>query len=153
MHFTKEDIRRYLLGRLPLPDASRLEEHLRSCQACQNELNAAVEGLRESVRMGRRAAADSDRRREMRFRVDEPATVHVLLAPASRTDGRIIEASKGGLKLRVGRPLLPGALLQVRSEDTIAMGEVRHCVRVGSEFEVGVQLIDVTRILPREGKS
>jgi hypothetical protein len=63
-------------------------------------------------------------------------------------DVRVLDVSKGGLKLRVPKFLDRGTLIQVHlrgleeagllQEDLMAVAEVRHCAVAGDGFEIGV---------------
>jgi hypothetical protein len=45
--------------------------------------------------------------------------------------------------LRVPAAMLPGTMVQVRFLDRIALGEIRYCIPVASEYYVGVRFQDV----------
>jgi len=86
-----------------------------------------------------------ERRSEPRVRVDIVARLKCLnplisTGPSARV--RIIEISYHGMKLRVGRELLPGGLVQIIVSGRILMGTVRHAQRSGSDFEVGIRLTE-----------
>jgi hypothetical protein len=87
-----------------------------------------------------------EKRVDPRAPIDEPASVKIL-HPATtsheRMDGRAVNLSRSGLKLRVPEPLLPGTVVQVRFLDRIALGEIRYCIPTGTEFYVGVRFQDV----------
>jgi hypothetical protein len=65
-------------------------------------------------------------------------------------EGQIIESSEGGLKVRLQQPLFTGTLLQLRTDRTIYMAELRHGRTVGSEFEVGLKIYAVTHLPKRD---
>jgi len=78
--------------------------------------------------------------------MDEPASAKVLhpaVTSGERVDGRLVNLSRSGLKLRLPTPMLPGTIVQVRFMDRIAMGEIRYCIPTGSEYYVGVKFQDV----------
>lgn len=91
------------------------------------------------------AVARSERRAEPRIDADQPATLRLLnpLQASVRIFAHVIESSRGGLKLRLDRPLMPGTLIQVRTGGRLLLGEVRFCNSVGSVFHAGVRLQDV----------
>ncbi len=86
-----------------------------------------------------------ERRSEPRSPADQSATIKLLspLETASRIPARIIEISRGGLRLRVDRALMPGAIVQIRVDEKLLMGEIRFCNPDGEKFQVGVRLQDV----------
>ena len=95
--------------------------------------------------------AGANRRQEARVSTDEPAKMRVLrpLDPLGR-EVRVLDISKGGLKLQVPDPLQPGMLVQVRLRTAIALAEVRYCVPAGGVYHAGLRLQDVfwTRGIP-----
>ena len=84
------------------------------------------------------------RRREVRFPVNEECSLHVL-NPFSdtRRKVRLLDVSKGGLKLRLPQSLDPGAQVQVGLRDALVLGSVRYCRSAGPDFEIGIQIDDV----------
>ena len=81
--------------------------------------------------------------------MDEPAsvkTLHPVVTSGDRVDGRVMNLSRSGLKLRVPKPMLPGTMVQVRFKDKIALGEIRYCIPVGAEYYVGVRFQDVMEV-------
>jgi hypothetical protein len=92
------------------------------------------------------APEQSERRVDPRAPLDEPAAIKILHPAATsgdRMDGRAVNLSRSGLKLRVPQPMLPGTMVQVRFMDRIALGEIRYCIPTGPEFYVGVRFQDV----------
>ena len=85
-----------------------------------------------------------ERRREHRIPSNDPGSLQVLkpFSPEMHSI-RIVEVSRGGLKLRVPNSLKPGTIVQIHSKTTIAIGEVRHCTAVDNEFYAGVKLAEV----------
>ena len=67
----------------------------------------------------------------------------VLRAPFVPVEGRILDASTSGMKLRMSQVLEPGTLLQIRSQSRFILAEVRHCSLHGDECHVGVEIKDV----------
>lgn len=90
-------------------------------------------------------AETTDRRTDVRHPSDQPATIKFLNPVQSSADvsARVLEISRGGLKLRVNRPLMPGTLVQIRFGGKLLMGEVRHCDPAGDEYHAGIRLQDV----------
>ena len=86
----------------------------------------------------------SNRRSETRFPTDERAKMKVL-RPLGDTGSevRVLDISKGGLKLEVSALLHPGMLVQVRMKSAIALAEVRYCIPAAMGFHAGLRLQDV----------
>jgi PilZ domain len=91
-------------------------------------------------------ADPADRRAEPRSPTDLPATIKLLnpLQASGRISARVIDYSRGGLKLRVEKSLMPGTLVQIRLGEKLLLGDVRFCSPAdGDEFYAGVRLQDV----------
>jgi hypothetical protein len=89
---------------------------------------------------------EPERRVDPRAPLDEPASVkilHPVVTSGDRVEGRAVNLSRSGLKLRIPEPMLPGTMVQVRFMDRIALGEIRYCIPTGAEFYVGVRFQDV----------
>ena len=89
----------------------------------------------------------AERRRERRFVTNDPAIIHSLnsLSP-DFTAVQVLDVSRQGLKLRIGRQFLTGSEIQVKLKDLFVLGEIRYCVRVGSFFLAGILVEDVLRL-------
>jgi hypothetical protein len=84
-----------------------------------------------------------ERRRFARVLANESARIRMISPVVSDSrEARVLDTSREGLRLRVPKSLLCGATIEIRLTDSIAFGEVRYCRRVGSAFEVGVQIQD-----------
>ena len=91
----------------------------------------------------------AERRVDPRAPIDEPASAKILhpaVSASDRVDGRVVNLSRSGLKLRVPSPMLPGTIVQVRFLERIALGEIRYCIPTGSEYYVGVRFQDVMEL-------
>jgi hypothetical protein len=90
-------------------------------------------------------SVEGERRSEPRFAADHPATLKLLnpLQTASRIPATVVESSRGGLKLRVDRDVLPGTLVQIRIDGQVLLGEVRFSNPYSGAYHVGVRLQDV----------
>jgi hypothetical protein len=62
------------------------------------------------------------------------------------TPVRVLDVSRQGLKLRIGRQFLTGSEIQVKLKDLFVLGEIRYCVQVGSFFLAGILVEDVLRL-------
>jgi hypothetical protein len=102
---------------------------------------------RERLKPG--AADSKERRSEPRNPANRLATVKVLNPQTSdRISARLVEISKGGLKLRLSEPLMPGTLVQIRFSGKLVLAEVRYCNVADAEFHVGVRLQDIFQTTP-----
>jgi hypothetical protein len=84
-----------------------------------------------------------ERRSEARVAEDSPARIKVLdpmvsLGPSFQ--GRVVNTSSKGLKVRTPRSILQGSVVQVRFQDRIVLGKVKYCSPAEDEFDIGVRL-------------
>src|SRR6266513_1572879 len=83
-----------------------------------------------------------ERRSETRLPTDDSAVVTILQAESRpRLECHILDASKNGLRLKLGVPLEPGGLIQIRQKSAITMAEVRYCTQAGNGFHVGAKIL------------
>ena len=76
--------------------------------------------------------------------VNQPASLKQLLPTASgRSEVRVLDISKDGLKLEVSERIDPGTLVQIRLAELIITGKIRYWVSVSDKFHLGVQIQDV----------
>jgi len=103
-----------------------------------------IRPIRQGSAGGSGDSAARDSRREGRHIVDEEASMTVLhpLSP-DRTDIRIIEVSKRGLKLLVPHFVQSDSIIQVRIKGVIALGEVRYCTPAAVGFHAGLSIQDI----------
>ena len=85
----------------------------------------------------------AERRSEARTAEDSPARIKVLdpmvsLGPSFQ--GRVVDTSSRGLKVRTPRSILPGSVVQVRFRDRIVVGKVKYCTPVEDEFHIGIRM-------------
>ena len=89
----------------------------------------------------------AEKRRERRFVTNNPAFLHSLNSlTLDITPVQVLDVSRQGLKLRIGRQFLTGSEIQVKLKDLFVLGEIRYCVRVGSCFLAGILVEDVLRL-------
>jgi hypothetical protein len=82
----------------------------------------------------------ADRRTEVRFGADQPVVVSVV----TPIPGRIDSASKSGLRVTVSRLLKAGALVEVKWDRVIVVGEVRYCQKIGPrKYSVGLKIMEI----------
>jgi hypothetical protein len=89
----------------------------------------------------------AEKRRQPRFVTDDPAFIHSLNPlTLDITPVEVLDVSRQGLKLCIGRQIRIGSEIQVKLKDLFVLGEVRYCVRVGSFFLAGILVQDVLRL-------
>jgi PilZ domain len=89
-----------------------------------------------------------ERRKDDRAPLDAPIWLRILGrsepdAKEPAIEGRIMNISKRGMKLRLPKSLQPGMSVQARMAGKIVMAEVRYSNARGAEFEVGIEIQDV----------
>jgi hypothetical protein len=89
----------------------------------------------------------AEKRRETRFVTSDSAFLHSLNSlTLDITPVQVLDVSRQGLKLRIGRQFLTGSEIQVKLKDLFVLGEVRYCIQVGSFFLVGILVEDVLQL-------
>ena len=91
-----------------------------------------------------------EKRKDVRAPLDAPIWLRVLAASSPLLEGRIVNVSKKGFKLKLPEAIQPGVQVQARIGGKIVMAEVRYCLPHGAEFHIGVEIQDV---FPIPGKS
>jgi len=132
----------YASERLSPEQVSTVEPHLAVCSECAGKLPELVGfALQLQTIRGSPPVADEERRREHRFRTDEPARMR-LLSPF-RTDTfevRVVNLSRSGLRVSVPCWLQSEIVVQVFCKDALILGEVRNCVPSGAKYQAGIQI-------------
>lgn len=147
MHIPDEDLKSYVFGRLAEGRSCTVACHLAGCETCEIRFAEAVRFARQVTAIGQDVEGSQERRRDHRFPTNEGASMQPLV-PLSieRSRVRILDVSRNGMKLASPVFLQPGTVVQVRTEGSVALGEVRYCLLVRTEFQIGVRLDEV---LPR----
>jgi hypothetical protein len=83
--------------------------------------------------------------------VNEVVSILVLRPPFVPVEGRILDASKSGMKLMMSHVLEPGTLLQVRSRTKFVLAEVRYCSLHADGCHVGVEIRDTFELQRTDG--
>jgi hypothetical protein len=144
MHPEPEEFALYLKGQLSPDVIPALEQHLAACEAC-------VQALCEQDRYlwclaeisADELTLDGEKRRYPRITTDEPAVIQSLAPFATDVwDIRIIDVSKGGVRIHTPRPLEPESLIRVSMKFSIACGDVRHCTSTVDGYHAGIRLHD-----------
>jgi hypothetical protein len=82
----------------------------------------------------------SDRRTELRFGADQPVLVSVLAPVPGTIDGM----SKSGLRVTVSRLVKTGALVEIKWDRVIVVGQVRYCQKIGPrKYSIGLKIMEV----------
>jgi hypothetical protein len=134
-HSSDFDLKRYVTGQLATEDAAVVQAHLEQCEECQ--LRLADIALQAQWK-------DTEQRIEPRVPVNLVGRLK-LLDPVTSVgpphDVRVVEISRGGLKVRTPRFLIPKTLVQIVFDGKPVLGEVRYCVKVDSEYQAGIKQI------------
>jgi hypothetical protein len=146
MHPVAEDLELYALKELASTKSSLIEIHLESCDSCRQLLREREEFAWQLRNLSEpdRTAACAEHRRSRRIPTDDPAIAKIMETDQEvSVDVRVVDVSAGGLCLQMPRAVRPGAVIQVYLANTIALGEVRYCIRSDEGFRLGVQVKDV----------
>jgi hypothetical protein len=97
-----------------------------------------------SQQVGSLLHAGRERRADVRFPADDPARIRpIQQADADAHDVRVLDVSRGGMRLRVSLPLYSGELVQVFTKTLILLTEVRYCLPAGENYQIGVSIGDM----------
>jgi anti-sigma factor RsiW len=135
MHISEQQLHLLVQDKLPPEELLQIQDHLIECQAC-------AKTLADFLTVGQ----SFEQRRQPRSACDITAHIYVLSPAEMRTEGRVVDTSETGLRVRLPKALLLGSLVQIRTKDAIYMGEVRHCQNTIAGFEAGVRVIVTTHI-------
>jgi PilZ domain len=101
-------------------------------------LKTDVNGGAELVAPGKQWV---EKRSEHRYPACEIVEVQVIGASGGRFPGMVLDISRSGLKVEVGKPLSQGAHLEiVFASRAIIIGEARYCRSKGKLYHVGVKI-------------
>jgi hypothetical protein len=82
----------------------------------------------------------SDCRTEPRFGADQAVVVFVLAPIPGKIDG----ASKSGLRVTVSRRVKTGALVAIKWDRVIVVGQVRYCRKIAPRrYSIGLKIVEV----------
>jgi hypothetical protein len=121
----------------------RLEAHKR-LEDSQN-LSVPVAAITGLWRRGiLRVSGGHDRRRYVRIPTDDMAQVSVVGAAASEPmEARVVDVSRGGMRLHIKHLLAQGTMLRVQLRETGVLAEVRYAVSTDGAYTTGVQVQSV----------
>jgi|KBSMisStaDraftv2_1062788.scaffolds.fasta_scaffold991376_1 anti-sigma factor RsiW len=138
MHISQEQLNLLVQDKLPPDELLQIQDHLIECEACAKTLADFLAA----------AGQPFEQRRHPRSACDIAAHIYVLSPAYMSTEGRVVQTSEAGLRVRLPKALLVGSLVQIRTTHAIYIGEVRHCQNTIAGFEAGVRVIVTTRISP-----
>ena len=143
-HLQDDDLRFYLLGRLPGDRVAAIDSHLRDCKECGGRLVEAVRFVSQLAQSDTPAAfANQERRGATRFVTQDTIGVQPLNPFSSKSVQASLEnVSRGGMRLRTATRLGTGTLIKLHLQSAIMFGEVRYCESSGNNFFIGVQFSD-----------
>ena len=84
------------------------------------------------------ATFGKERRREPRYPTHSIALVRPPDPSAARIPAKVLDVSRGGMKLVMSTRFAPGTTLHIFLKQVLVIGEVRHCTAVGARFEHGI---------------
>lgn len=84
-------------------------------------------------------ATEDDRRREPRYASDNLAVV-TILASGKVVEGRTVDISRSGLRVRTDRVLEKGSRIRIKFGAVIAFGDVRWCRPANGAFDIGIEV-------------
>ena len=128
---------------LPPQRSAEVQSHLSTCAVCREKADGAPTGPVDGQ------GANPERRNDVRAPLDAPIWLRVLDA-SPPLEGRIVNVSRKGFKLKLPKALQPGMGVQARLGGRIIMAEVRYCRPEGQEYHVGIEIQDV---FPIPGRS
>ena len=155
MHPVAQDLELYALKKLAPAKSSSIETHLESCNSCRERFLETEHFSQQVANVGRLKpmAKPADQRRSRRIPTDDPAEVKIFDADGEvSVDGRVLDASAGGLCVQVPQPVRPGVMVHVHLANTIGLGEVRYCVAGNGVYRLGVQINDVLQKEPEQAE-
>jgi hypothetical protein len=143
-HADENNLELYLKHQLTNESISAIDAHLASCHVCVNKLAERDKCLWYLAELSApQSAGSGEKRGYPRLATDQPASLQ-LLHPFSvdSWDVRIVDVSEGGLRTHTPRQLMPGSLIRLKMQFSVACGDVRYCIPAGSGFYAGVRLHD-----------
>lgn len=134
-HSNAEDLDRYVSGQLPDDQSMVVHMHLEDCEECQLKLAEIAMDARWK---------GPERRSEPRVSVSFLGRLK-LLDPLTSVgpphDVQVIEISRGGLKVRTPRYLIPNTLVQVHFSGKATLGKVIYCLKADVGYNAGIKQI------------
>jgi hypothetical protein len=136
VHMQADRLEQYALGQLPPDQSADVESHLQSCVDCGIQFEESLQSIGQYT--------GPENRKSPRTATNDSAVLTVLKPERSvRTEIRIVNTSKEGMRLAVPRELMTGSIVQVHVRDVFILAEVRYCNRGDSSYYAGVRIHDV----------
>lgn len=84
-----------------------------------------------------------DRRQSPRLPAEDSVVLTCLSAdptPSAPRAARIVERSDYGMRIEITEPIAPSTLVRLDLADTLVLGEVAWCAKVGDHHEIGLRM-------------
>jgi hypothetical protein len=109
--------------------------------AAQPPINSDKNSVDAGSKLVARGERRLEKRREHRYPAREIIQVQVIGASGGRFGGMVLDISRSGLKIEIGKPLSQGAYLEiVLPNRAIIVGEARYCRSKNKLYHVGVRI-------------
>ena len=143
-HLQDDDLRCYLLGRLPGDRVAAIDAHFKNCKECGGRLVEAVRFVSQLAQSDTTGAVVSrEQRGAPRFLTRDTVGVQPLSPFSSESVQASLEnVSRGGMRLRTATMLGTGTLIKLHLRSAVMFGEVRYCESSDDNFFIGVQFSD-----------
>ncbi|MBZ5673255.1 MAG: PilZ domain-containing protein [Acidobacteriia bacterium] len=143
-HVHESELELYLKDQLSRESLATIDAHLRSCQACSGKLAEQDKCLWYLAELSSNENyGNGERRRHPRLATDDPASLQVLNPFSDDAwEVRIVDVSRSGLRTLTTKRLLPGSLVKVKMQYSVACGDVRYCIPADNGFYAGIRLHD-----------
>lgn len=147
-----EDVERLAMDKVSPLERRKLEPHIEQCPACRQMFEEAEGFVEQLTQLASSINPSEERRQAVRYKVSEPATVALCNPPEfAPLRAEVINASKGGLQLRVPRALHRGAQVYVQVENAAIFGTIRYCrANADNIHDIGIA---IDQVVMRPGMS
>jgi len=146
MRILEGDVEWYVLGRLTEREAVVLSPSLAERQDCGSRRQTSTSAAQMTDLSGCQGLySGEDRRRDgVRVQMNDGGSIVRLNPPCEgRSEVRVLDASKGGVKISVPEMFHVGTLIHLRTKHLLVIAEVRYCVGAGDNYHAGAQIQDV----------
>jgi len=145
-----EDLERLALDKIEPEERAPLDAHLNQCGACRQMLEEARGFGEQLAQLAGSENPAKERRRAVRYTVNEPATIALCNPPEFvPVPGEIVDASSLGLLVRVPRGMHRGAQVYIQVENAAVFGTIRYCranadkPEVEKTYDIGIAIDQV----------
>lgn len=133
-HSSSRELEQYMDGNLSEEASAVVRTHLEECEECQLKMADIALEVQWT---------GPERRSEPRVPVDYPGRLK-WLDPVTSVgpphDVQVIQISRGGLRIRTPRYLIPKTLVQIHFNGAAVLGSVIYCVRTEAGYHAGIKL-------------